>query len=182
MGLFGRKKKDLTLDGVPGIAVIVELQDAKYSVDDEQVSLADLGIGNVKRWMRLEITLDDGRPAYTVADEQKISAKRSGDLAEGMRVPIYVDPDDPERIDINWEGFDASGEVARYLAKNAEEARPMVHDAMPDATRNMMVDGWVQAVEVGGMSAADFDEAITGAVTTGMLTEAEGAAARARLA
>jgi hypothetical protein len=181
MGLFGRKKKDLTLDGLQGIALVLELED--WSNDtSEDTSLADYGIGKTKRWMRLEVTLDDGRAPYVVSAKQKIPAKRSGDLADGMRIPIYVDPDEPEQIDFNWEGFDASGEAARYLAKNAEEARPMVHDAMPDATRNMMVEGWVKAVEVGGMSGADFDEAITGAVTTGMLTEAEGAAARARVA
>jgi hypothetical protein len=180
MGLFGRKKKDLTLDGLPGNALVLELED--WSNDtSEDTSLADYGIGNTKRWMRLEVTLDDGRPAYRVEGKQKIPAKRTGDLADGMRIPIYVDPDEPERIDFNWEGFDASGEVARYFAKNAEEARPMVHDAMPDATRNMMVDGWVKAVEVGGMTAADFEEAIDGAVTSGMLTEEEGAAARSRL-
>jgi hypothetical protein len=181
MGLFGRKKQGLTLDGIQGVALVLELED--FSNDtSEDTSLADYGIGNVKRWMRLEVTLDDGRPAYHVEGKQKFPAKRSGDLADGMRIPIYVDPEDPQTIDFNWEGFDASGEVERYFAKNAEEARPMVHDAMPDATRTMMVDGWVEAVEVGGMSAADFDEAIAGAVTSGMLTEEEAATARARLA
>ena len=181
MGLFGRKKKDLTLDGLPGSAVVVWLEDAFYDVDDDTISPADLGIGNVKRGMTLDVTLDDGRPTYRIEGKQKLPAKRSADLAEGMKIPLYADPADPQRIDLNWEAFDVSGERARVNPTNSAEIKQHVHDTM-DGSRQMMIDGWVKAVEVGGMNREQFDEAIDGAVTSGMLTDDEAAAARARLA
>jgi hypothetical protein len=180
MGLFGRKKKDLTLDGLPGVAAVVWLEDAYYDMNDDTISPADLGIGNVKRGMHLDVTLDDGRPTYRIEGKQKLPAKHSANLAEGMKIPLYADPNDPQTVDLNWEAFEASGEVDKFFPRDAEHATGMVHDAM-DGSRQMMIDGWLKAVEVGGMSAAAFEEAIAGAVTSGMLTEEEGAAARARL-
>ncbi len=44
-----------------------------------------------------------------------------------------------------------------------------------------MIDGWVKAFELGKMSRDDFDEAIKGSVESGMLTEAEAAAAIASI-
>lgn len=179
MGLFGRKKKDLTLDGIGGTAVVEWLEDASYDADDESTSLADLGIGNVKRGMRLKVSVE-GQPEYLIEGKQKIPAKRSAQLAETMRLPVYVDRADPQHIDINWEAFDASGEQARVLPQNTQQIREHVHQAM-DASRETMINGWVMAVQQGALTPEAFEEALQGSVTSGMLTEDEAAAARARI-
>lgn len=55
------------------------------------------------------------------------------------------------------------------------------HDGLPDASRQMMVTGWVAAAKGGQMSRKDFGKAIDGAVEGGLLTAAEADAAKAQL-
>lgn len=55
------------------------------------------------------------------------------------------------------------------------------HDGLPEASRQMMVTGWVAAAKGGQLSRKGFDKAIDGAVEGGMLTAAEAEAAKAQL-
>ena len=198
MGLFGRKKKkDLTLTGLPGHAVITKEDWSDFDTGDDETSLADLGIGNRKFRFELEVTLDDGRPPYTVKGWFKVPAKLGIETGPGVTLPVYADPADPTNLDINWEQFvpenrdifpkltvhqnlllgqKSGAKSARWTDK---ETRPSaVHDAMPDATRKQMVDGWVSAAKSGALTAEAFEEAISGAVESGMLTAEEGDVAR----
>ena len=174
MGLFGRKqKKDLTFEGIPGTAIVRGEEDASFFNSDESFALTDIGIGSYKVRYTLDVTLADGRPPYTVTAKVKVPAKHGGATARGMKVPVYVDPDDPNRLEINWEQFEATGGDAEYQAEASEAQRTAVHAAMPEQNRNMMVTGWVSAAKSGALSAADFDQALKDAVQAGMLTAEE---------
>jgi hypothetical protein len=180
MGLFGRKKKkDLVYEGVTGTAVIRTAERAEriHNVDasDDPV-LADLGIGTRKYRLELDVQLDDGSPTYTMSDRFKIPLD-VGELDAGMSFPVRADPDDQSHLELDWDAWRALP-APRELA-DGFDAEAQVHDAMPDATRKMMTDGWVKAMELGAMSREDFDEAIDGAVKSGMLTAEEAGAAAA---
>jgi len=179
MGLFGRRKrKELTLTGLRGHAVITKEDWSDFDTGDDETSLADLGIGSRRFRFELEVTLDDGRPPYTVKGWFKVPANLGIETGPGVTLPVYADPDDATNLDINWEQFVAEGgaKSARWTDK---ETRPSaVHDAMPDATRKQMVDGWVSAAKSGALTADAFEEAISGAVESGMLTADEAETAR----
>jgi hypothetical protein len=178
MGLFRRKKKDLTMTGHPGKAVIRKEDWSDFDTGDDTTSLADLGIGNRRFLFVLEVTLDDGRPPYTVEGWFKVPAKLGGETGPGVTLPVYADPDDPTNIDINWDRFVAEGGADKFRSHNADDRRAAVHESFPTASRTMMVNGWVAAAKAGAMSADEFEQALQGAVTAGTLDEAEAEAAR----
>ncbi len=184
MGLFGRKKKkDLVYEGVTGTATIrsATRDERIHKVDapDDPV-LADLGIGTLKYRLELDVQLTDGRPAYPASGRFKIPLD-VGELDAGMTFPVRADPDDPSHVELDWDAWRASPEQQELRDGFDAEERAQVHDGFPDASRTMMVDGWVKAFEVGNLSREKFDEAIRGAVESGMLTETEAAAATARV-
>ena len=179
MGLFRRKKKkDLTLTGLPGKAVIRKEDWSEFPTSDDTTSLADLGIGNRRFLFVLEVTLDDGRPPYTVEGWFKVPARLGGETGPGVTLPVYADPDDPSNIDINWDRFVAEGGADKFRSDNADDRRAAVHETFPAGSRTMMVNGWVAATKAGAMSAEDLENALQGAVTAGTLDEAEADAAR----
>jgi hypothetical protein len=114
VGLFDRKKKDLTETGLAGMAVIRSEERAGIYNDTENLSVTDFGMGTYKFRFELEVTLDDGRPPYTVNGKFKVPAKVGGETGPGVTFPIYADPDDPARIEINWDRFIAEGGVAEF--------------------------------------------------------------------
>ena len=184
MGLFGRKKKDLVFEGIGGTATIrrAERDERIHKVDEsDDPILADLGIGTRKYRLELDVQLDDHRPVYTASGRFKIPLD-VGELDAGMQLPVRADPDEPSTLELDWGAWRASPEQAEIRDGFDAEERAQVHDGMPDATRQQMIDGWVKAVELGAMSRVDFDEAMRGSVESGMLTQAEVAAATARLA
>ncbi len=178
MGLFRRKKKDLMLTGLPGNAVIRKEDWSDFSTDDDTTSLADLGIGNRRFLFELEVTLDDGRPPYTVEGWFKVPAKLGGETGPGVTLPVWADPDDPTKLDINWDRFVAEGGVNKFRSGDADDRRAAVHESFPAGSRTMMVNGWIAATKAGAMSADEFENALQGAVSSGTLNEAEAEAAR----
>lgn len=140
--------------------------------------LADLGIGSYKFRFELEVHLDDGRPAYVVADEFKVPREVPNGLCAGLKLPVRADASDPSRLDIDWAAFMAPGGEGERMLWNAAQAPGRVHEAFSDQARAMMVDGWVRAVQAGFMTRSAFDEAISGAVSGGLLTATEADAAR----
>lgn len=176
MGLFRRKKKkDLTLAGLPGKAVIRKEDWSDFSTDDDTTSLADLGIGNRRFLFELEVTLDDGRPPYTVEGWFKVPAKLGGDTGPGVTLPVYADP---TNLDINWDRFVAEGGVNKFRSGDAGDRRAAVHESFPAGSRTMMVNGWVAAAKAGAMSADEFENALHGATSSGTIDEAGAEAAR----
>jgi hypothetical protein len=183
MGLFGRKKKDLTTEGIPGTALIDGQEDASFFDTEESFALTDVGLGSYKLKLWLDVTLDDGRPMYRVVDKFKIPAQFGGWTGRGVKLPIYADPDDPNRLEINWERFDAEGGREAPQPSEAEVAarQAEVHTAMPDASRTMMLNGWITARKAGALSEAEFESALGDAVSSGMVTAEEAAAARTQI-
>jgi hypothetical protein len=179
MGLFGRKKKDLVFEGITGTAVIRSAERAEriHKVDEsDDPVLANFGIGTRKYRLELDIQLDDGRPAYPANGRFKIPLD-AGELDVGMKIPVRADPDDPSHFELDWDAWRALPEQVELADGFDAEEQAQVHAAMPDATRKMMVDGWVKAMELGAMSRDEFDTAIKGSVESGMLTTEEAGAA-----
>jgi hypothetical protein len=178
VGLFDRKKKNLVSTGLPGTAVIRAERRAELAQGDDTTYLADYGIGKYKYHFELEVTLDDGRPPYPVSGKFRVPAKAGGEPAPGVTLPVHADPDDPTRIEIDWDRFIAGGGATEHREDRSREHQAAVHQTLPDATRAMMVDGWIAATKAGAMSTADFEQTVANAVQGGMLTPAEAEAAR----
>ena len=186
MGLSGRKRKDLTMDGITGSAVIRSLESADFWDEharepDDGVRLTDLGVGRFTFRLELEVQLDDGRAPYTVTDKFKVPIKAGYGTREGATLPIWADPADQEQVEINWDRFLAEGKPGETRALTRDEQRAEVHRNMPDGSRKQMVDSWVQAAGRGQMTRDACDEALDGAVDGGLLTADEADATRAAL-
>ena len=128
MGLSGRRRKDLTDGGLTGSAVIRSLESADFWDEhardpDDGVRLTDLGVGRYAFRLELEVQLDDGRAPYTVTDKFKVPIKVGYGAREGATVPVWADPDDPSRLEINWDRFLAEGKPGGTRAPTAEEAK-----------------------------------------------------------
>jgi hypothetical protein len=177
MGLFGRKKKDLVFEGITGTAVIRALVETSPDVGDDSTTLSDFGYGNVKFRMELEVQVDDGRAPYTVTGKFKMPTRLTGWVGVDTSIPVYVDPDDLQRVELNWDGFDAGPGAPPSL----DNVRTQVHNGFPAENRKMMIDGWVTATQRGAMTPEQFDESVEGMVTSGVLTADEAAAARAAI-
>jgi hypothetical protein len=182
VGLF-RKKKDLALVGIPGVARIVASEQITHWGEDgdEANPLAELGFGSSPYRLELEVTLDDGTKPYTVKGKFRVPVKH--DLADvGFNVPLRADPDDPTKIELDWQtadevpGFNPDLDRGRRAATQAG-----VYENFPPESRKMMIDGWVAAANAGAMSREEFDKAIDDAVESGMLMDADAEGARAAL-
>jgi hypothetical protein len=130
---FGRKKK-LSDVGVPGTAVIVHEDNLDRSSDDDSI-LTELGMGSWSFRMALEVHVD-GRAPYTVNQKVKVPAKAGGDAGPGVELPVLVDPDEPQRIQIDWDQFLADGGKeklqAAYQRKREARSREVAEAAGVD--------------------------------------------------
>ena len=87
MGLFGRDKKDLASSGIRGQALVVNAERLDLGTDDDSIRLTDVGLGSYKFRFDLEVTLEDGRPPYTVSGKFKVPAKVGGQGGRGRGRP-----------------------------------------------------------------------------------------------
>jgi len=167
---MGLGKGKLLRDGVAGEATVQHF----YEMDEAS------NIGNAQHDFKLEIRVP-GREPYELQGLFRIPVKLMGAVGAGTVVPVRVHPSNPKRAVIDWEHFVPSVTAGSGDAPSREAVRGQVHDAMPDATRTMMLDGWVQATKAGGLSQAEFDKTLVDAVSSGMVTQEEADAARAKL-
>jgi hypothetical protein len=183
VGLFRRnKKKDLVLAGLRGSAVVraARRDEHVHRVDEpDDPILGDFGIGTLKYRLDLEVHVDDGREPYRAENRYKVPLE-VGEIDAGMTFPVYVDPDDPSRVEISWDAYLAEFAPELRDGFDAEE-QALVHDAFPPESRSLMLDGWIQATQMGAMTRDQLDEALAGMVQSGVLTQAEADAARARV-
>ena len=180
VGLFGRKRK-VGDAGIPGRARVVEVDTEDFwrdSPGSDSFHLAEIGLGHVVNRLTLDITLNDGRDVYRVAGEFKVPTKLDSHVVLDTELPVFADPDDPTIVEVNWYAFEAAG---GNPPPDAAATKARLHDDFPAESRNLMIDGWVTAVEMGGMSRAQFDDALDGAVKGGLVNADEAAAARARV-
>jgi hypothetical protein len=175
VGLFGRKRADLAVEGLRGTAVITTAtrDERIHKVDDsDDPVLADLGIGTRKYRLDLEVHLDDGRAPYPASGRFKVPLD-VGELDVGQSFPVDVDPNDPSRVEISWDRYRASPEVAEVRDGFDAEERAVVHDQFPAESRRQMLDGWLTATKAGAMTAQQLDDALDGMVQSGVLTASE---------
>jgi hypothetical protein len=180
VALFRRERKARDT-GIPGSALVVDVDTSDFwrtTPGNDHFHLAEIGLGHVVNRLTLEIRLDDGRDAYRVTDAFEVPTKLDSYIVLDTELPVFADPADPTIVEINWDAFEAAG---GNPPPDAEATIARVHDEFPTASRAAMLDGWVTAVEMGGMSRAQFDDAVDGAVRGGILDSGEAAAARARL-
>jgi hypothetical protein len=172
---IGLGYKKLLKQGKPATALVKSF----YEMDEAS------NIGNAQHDFTLEVRVD-GREPYELQGLFRIPAKLVGSVGPGTVVPVKVHPSDPNKVAIDWKAWDASAprehvEGAPDEVELGEAVVTTVHDAMPAASRNMMLDGWLTATRSGAMSREDFDQALADSVSAGMLTAQEADAARKQL-
>jgi hypothetical protein len=180
VGLFRRKRK-VGAAGIPGTARVVDVDTSDFwrtTPNNDHFHLAEIGLGHVVNRLTLEITLNDGRDAYQVTDDFKVPTKFDSHVVLDTRLPVFADPDDPTIVEVNWYAFEAEG---GNPPPDAAVTKARLHDEFPDASRTAMIEGWVTAVQMGGMTSAQFDDAIDGALKGGLLDADEADAARRRV-
>jgi len=165
---------------MPGTARVVEVDTSDFwrtTPDNDHIHLAEVGLGHVVNRLTLEIALNDGRDPYRVTDEFKVPTKLDSHVVLDTPLPVFADPDDPTIVEVNWDAFEAAG---GNPPPDAAATKARMHDEFPDASRDAMIDGWITAVQMGAMTRAQFDDAIQGATTGGLLDADEADAARRR--
>jgi len=201
MGLLGRGGGRILEEGIEGTAKIVGLEQhhltGKARDGDSWVwEDAIEAFGKAKYSLELEVTLP-GRPPYRVAGRFKVPAKaeRTGltraSLSRGLELPVRVDPDDPERVEIDWDAFTASPDRKAALdgARSSRQAevvkgqmakKPKLQQQMW-AQNKQAAAAWVVAVRMGNMNREEFEREIQLEVDNGRMDPADAEAARAEL-
>ncbi|MEX2267058.1 MAG: hypothetical protein WEA75_00080 [Acidimicrobiia bacterium] len=177
---LGLGYKKLLKKGTPATALVKSF----YEMDEAST------FGNAQHEFTLEVRVD-GQAPYDLQGLFRIPVKLIGSVGPGTVVPVKVHPSDPKKAAIDWDSWDASapteqvddapGDVPAGDAVMGATTQETVHNAMPEANRNMMVNAWISATQSGAMSAAELDSALNDAVSAGMLTPEEADAARAQL-
>lgn len=173
---LGAGRRKLLSKGTAAQAVVKRVYWMRDAEDG--APLGDIGIGNERHDLTLEVHME-GREPYEVQGLFRVPVRLLDRVVEGMTVPVKVHPSKPDRVAVDWETFvDAGGDPPD---PTREEITADVHDQFPAESRKMMIDGWVTATKAGAMTKDQFEESITGAITSGMLNEQEAAAARKSL-
>ena len=177
---IGMGYKKLLNSGTPATALVKSF----YEMDEAST------FGNAQHEFTIEVRVD-GQAPYDLQGLFRIPVKLIGSVGPGTVVPVKVHPSDPKKVAIDWGSWDASaptenvegapGDLDMGNARMGASTQETAYDAMPAASRNLMVTGWVTAARSGALSREAFDTAINDAVSAGMLNEADAAAARAEL-
>lgn len=61
---------------IGSLVITAEGRSDRSEHGDENTRLTDFGLGNFKLEFELEVTLDDGRPPYTVSGKFKVPVER----------------------------------------------------------------------------------------------------------
>jgi hypothetical protein len=184
MGLLDRfTKKDSLKEGLPGTAVLRSKPKWVGDMDDQDPH--SLTTFSWPMELDLEVRVE-GREPYTLSQEFKVP-KRWYDISTGLEIPVRVDPQQPDRILIDWDAFRAAGGEQLVEERSASNQREANYKAVSGntAAREAMqntVKEWLGAVRAGAMSVPDFNGYIDEHVTQGYLTAEEGDAAKAQAA
>jgi hypothetical protein len=184
MGLLDRfTNKDLLKGGLPGTA---ELR----SVPRYAGSAEDGGTRSDPYRLDLEVRIE-GRDPYVIVQKVRVP-KRYWNMTTGVSLPVRVDAENPQRILVDWDAFDAAGgeKIVEELGdqyrrdrvkefKNSPEARQYAELARQADLA--VVEEMIGMFHAGQRSADEVIEVIDGYVAGGSLTDEEGAAAKARV-
>ncbi len=206
MGLFDRSSKKILERGIAATAVIREARKIEDDGTDEHGQggefllndMRDAGLWGKHRYdFTLEIQIPESEP-YEVSGEFKTPAKagRTGLLSHrglepGLELPVKVDPEDSQRVAIDWDAFLASPDRKAAVKKAAQaesaNANKRMLDANPDLAKQLRagnaaaVVSWASSVKAGKMSREEFDKTVDMEVKVGRMDPADAEAARATL-
>ncbi len=95
-------------------------------------------------------------------------------LTEGIEVPVRVDHEDPQSVDIDWKAYKATPgrKKAQKQAQKAQEVR---------TSHRQVAHAWAVTVRAGRMTRESFEREVQAAVDEGRLAPADAEAARASL-
>ena len=186
MGFLNRSRGSGDVDGV---AVVRESRRLRRRTDgedtqrDNPLDYAFEHFGSEPYRLLLEVRVP-GRDAYTVDGEYKVPNRSLGAfgshfsgadfLAEGVELPVRVDPEDPESVDIDWKAYKSAPgrKKAQKQAQKAQEVRAGMRQA---------AQAWATLVRKGRMSRESFESNVQRCVDDGHMDPADAEAARASL-
>jgi len=138
-----------------------------------------------------------GRDPYRVKGRFKAPAKaeRTGltrtSLSRGMELPVRADPDDANRVEIDWDRFMASPDRKQALGQarvsrqaevlKGEMAKKPKFQQKLWTQNKQAAAAWVGAVRMGNMSREEFEQTVQLEVDSGRMDPADAADARAQL-
>lgn len=149
-----------------------------------------------------ELTLEvhlPGREPFEVRGKFKAPKKAErtnfgltrASLSRGLELPVVADPDDPRKVEIDWDRFARdpgrtkaldSARINRQneILKQQLEKKPK-QQAKMWANNKMAAAAWAEAVRAGNLSREQFEESINLEVDSGRMDPADAEAARASL-
>jgi hypothetical protein len=111
MGLFFRKTApaaDLLKDGLRGKAKVEHVEESRWSMDvNVRGGKVDDVLSGKSSPIRKQLTLLvelPGREPYTVVTKVQVPVTKASWVFAGSTVEVLVDPNDPERVAVDWEG------------------------------------------------------------------------------
>jgi hypothetical protein len=116
MGLFFRKtapSADLLRDGIRGKATVEHVEESRWSMElNVRRGKVDDVLSGKETPIRKKLTLlveVPGRNPYSVKTKVAAPVMKSSWILAGSTVEVLVDPKDPERVAIDWEGAHERG-------------------------------------------------------------------------
>jgi hypothetical protein len=126
MGFFFKKTKpdvDLTRDGVRCRATVEHADMSRQGTAQMNLSSAKAEsilsgeLSPLRMKVRLRVEPVAGEP-YPVKIKVSVPMMKAGWLRAGSTVEVLVDPDDPDRLAIDWDGAHEEGTIGALLADN----------------------------------------------------------------
>ena len=196
MGFLNRRRGGERIEGVAVVVASTSLTTRPGSSPTHALDMVFDHFGSDRHVLHLEVRLP-GRDPYTVSGEWKVPSRSLGSfggggiLAEGIELPVRVDPDDPQSVDIDWDAYRAAPgrKEAQKAAQEARRTRRVREDLerKPEladklrANNRQAVNAWAAAVRAGAMSREDFERNVQLSVDSGRMDPADAEAARATL-
>jgi len=126
MGFFFKETKpavDLTRDGVRCRATVEHADMSRQGTAQMNLSSAKAEsilsgeLSPLRMNVRLRVEPVAGEP-YPVKTKISVPMMKAGWLRAGSTVEVLVDPDDPDRLAIDWHGAHEEGTISALLADN----------------------------------------------------------------
>jgi len=181
VGLLDRfTKKASAASGLVGTAVLRAKTPAWTSHDYSPDSLLN---SSSPYQLALDLRIA-GRDPYSVVQVFEVPRKWN-EITTGIELPVSADPEDPNRILIDWDAFAATGgkqivaetkvQAKREAVKRAVSQNPLARQADQAAVEDLLGE-----VKAGRRSVKEINSVIDDYVAGGSLTVEEGEAYKAR--
>jgi len=122
MGLFFRKtapSADLLEDGIRGKAKVEHVEESGWSMEaNVRKGKVDDVLSGEESPIRKKLTLlveVPGRNPYTVVTKVSVPVTKASWVFAGSTVEVLVDPKDPERIAVDWNGEHERGSAVETI-------------------------------------------------------------------